>query len=186
MQLSRRRLGPDEIDHELLWLSVSLGSFALAAFWMSLGLPWPHCTFHDLTGLPCLTCGATRAAIQFFHGNFVRALEWNPLAFAGLCAVSVFNIYAACVLVTRAPRLRIARLKSSEKNLVRALLISALLLNWCYLLGHWKKCSDALEGGDFRRQLLNSDGQNGRPTVSGVAFHGGRRRLLQNQFNLFH
>jgi uncharacterized protein DUF2752 len=139
VQLSRRRLLPDEIDHELLWLAVSLGSVAVAALWMGMGLPWPHCTFHDLTGLPCLTCGATRAAVHFFHGNFLRALEWNPLAFAALCAVSVFDIYAALALVTRAPRLRIAQLKSSEKNWMRVVVVAALILNWCYLLLHWKE-----------------------------------------------
>jgi len=50
MQLCSRRLAPDEIDHELIWLSVSLGSVAVAATWFALGLPWPRCLFHDLTG----------------------------------------------------------------------------------------------------------------------------------------
>jgi hypothetical protein len=141
VQLSRRRLLPDEIDHELLWLAVSLGSLAVAALWMGMGLPWPHCTFHDLTGLPCLTCGATRAAVQFLHGNFLRALEWNPLVFVGLCAVSIFDIYAAFALVTRAPRLRIAQLTPREKNWVRVLVVIFLGLNWIYLLSHARNYS---------------------------------------------
>lgn len=138
MQLSRRRLLPGELDHELIWLSVSLTSVTLTAFWFAFSLPWPRCTFHDLTGLPCLTCGATRAAVQFFHGNFLSALKWNPLAFAGLGVVSVFDGYAALVLATRAPRLRITQVTCSEKNLVRALAVTALILNWYYLLSHWK------------------------------------------------
>jgi hypothetical protein len=113
----------------------------MAALWVGLGLPWPICIFHDLTGWPCLTCGATRAAIQFFHGNFLSAWKWNPLVFAGLSAVAVFDVYAAFVLVTGSPRLRIAELTSAEKSLVRVLVIAALLLNWCYLFAHWRNFS---------------------------------------------
>jgi hypothetical protein len=111
----------------------------MAALWFALHLPWPRCVFHELTGLPCLTCGATRAAMQFFHGNFLVALKWNPLAFAGLCAVSVFDVYAAIVLVTRAPRVRIAHLASAEKNFLRIVVVAFLALNWVYLLSHWKE-----------------------------------------------
>ena len=141
MQLSHRSLLPGEIDHELVWLSVSLGSFAVAALWFVLRLPWPRCIFHDLTGLPCLTCGATRAAIQFCHGNFLGAWKWNPLVFAGLCAISVFDVYAVLVLVSGWPRLRIAQLTANEKNSMRVLVVAALVLNWIYLLGHWRNFS---------------------------------------------
>jgi Protein of unknown function (DUF2752) len=138
MQIARRQLIARELDHELLWLSVSLGGLTAAALWFALHLPWPRCAFHELTGLPCLTCGATRSAVEFFHGNFLMALKWNPLAFAGLWAVSVFDIYAAVVLVTRAPRLRIARLTSVERNFARILVVALFALNWIYLLAHWR------------------------------------------------
>jgi hypothetical protein len=113
----------------------------MATIWFVLGLPWPICIFHDLTGWPCLTCGATRAAIQFFHGNFLSAWKWNPLVFAGLCAVFAFDVYAAFVLIARAPRLRILQVTPAEKNVVRFLIVAALALNWIYLLGHWRKFS---------------------------------------------
>src|SRR5207247_9995538 len=88
LQLGSRRLAPGEIDRELIWLSVSLGSVVVAAICFALGLPWPRCLFHDLTGRPCVTCGMTRSAIQFFHGHFLAALQWNPLVFAALCGLS--------------------------------------------------------------------------------------------------
>jgi hypothetical protein len=136
VRLSRRCLHPGELDHELIWFSVSLSSLAMAALWFALHLPWPRCVFHELTGLPCLTCGATRAAMQFFHGNFRVALKWNPLAFAGLCAVSVFDLYAAIVLATHAPRWRIVYLTTFEKRFARMLVVALSLLNWVYLLSH--------------------------------------------------
>ncbi len=138
MQICWRRVGPRETDHELLWLSVSLAGLAAAAAWLAVGLPWPHCAFLAITGHPCLTCGATRAAIQFFHGNFLAALRWNPLAFASLCFVALFDGYAAVVLVTGAPRLRLCDLTAAQKKLVRILVIAMLALNWIYLLATWR------------------------------------------------
>jgi Protein of unknown function (DUF2752) len=139
MQLLRRPLAPGETDHELIWLSVSLASLGLATTWFALGLPWPHCLFHDLTGRPCMTCGMTRSAIQFFHGDFLAAFQWNPLVFAALCGLSIFNAYAFIVLATRAPRLRIALWTGAEKKYARIIVITALFLNWAYLLLHWRQ-----------------------------------------------
>ena len=133
MRLIVRRLEPGELNHELLWLSASIGSLSLAVIWFSLGLPWPICVFHTLTGHPCATCGATRSAIAFFHGQFFSAWKWNPLAFVGYCTFSIFNAYAATVLVTRAPRLRIAHIKMNDKKFLRVLVIALLALNWIYL-----------------------------------------------------
>src|SRR5216110_2371064 len=139
MQIScRHRLAPHEIDHELLWLSVSLGSLCVAVLWFALGLPWPRCVFHELTGLPCVTCGMTRSAIQFFHGNFLAALRWNPLIFAFLCGVTVFDLYAFTVIAICAPRLRITFQTEAGKNSTRRIVIAALALNWVYLLSHWR------------------------------------------------
>ena len=131
------RLNSGEVDHELIWLSISVVSLAAAAIWLTLGLPWPVCAFHQLTGLPCVTCGMTRCAIQFFHGHFLAALKWNPLIFVLLCGVIAFDVYAVAVLVTRTPRLRVA-FGQAEKKYARAIVIIALALNWAYLVSHWR------------------------------------------------
>jgi hypothetical protein len=134
MQLTRRRLGPNEIDHELIWLSVSLGALALAAGWFALRLPWPHCMFLAVTGHPCVTCGATRSAIAFFHADFWSAWKWNPLVFLFLSGLSIFDAYAFAVLVFRAPRLRIVQFTPRQKIVLRFLAVILLLSNWIYLL----------------------------------------------------
>jgi hypothetical protein len=139
MQVLRRPLAPGETDHELIWLSISVASIGLAATWFAVGLPWPRCLFHDITGRPCVTCGMTRSAIQFFHGHLLAAFQWNPLVFAALCGLSIFNAYAFVVLVTRAPRLRIALWTRAEKKYARIIVITALTLNWAYLLLHWRQ-----------------------------------------------
>ncbi len=138
MRFSVRRLAPGELDHELIWLSASVVSIGLAAAWLTIGLPWPRCVFHDLTRLPCVTCGMTRCGIQFLQGHFLAAFEWNPLVFAALCALIVFDVYALATLLVRVPRLRIHSLNDRAKRFLRVSVISAVTLNWIYLLLHWR------------------------------------------------
>jgi hypothetical protein len=134
MQMIRRPLAPGETNYEFIWLSVSSVGLVLAASWLALKLPWPICLFHALTGRPCLTCGATRSAIAFFHAHFLAAFEWNPLAFLCYCALSLFNVYAFATVVMRTPRLRIVQVNPGERKFVRGSIIALLLLNWAYLL----------------------------------------------------
>jgi Protein of unknown function (DUF2752) len=138
MQVVARRLKRGEIDHELIWLSASVVSLGLAAAWLTVDLPWPRCIFHEVTGLPCATCGMTRCGIQFFHGHFLGALKWNPLVFTALCGLTAFDLYAFATLATRGPRLRIRFYTKTAKTFVRIAVISALVLNWIYLLMYWR------------------------------------------------
>ena len=137
MQICRRQLDSGDIDHELIWLSVSVLSLGAAALWLALGLPWPLCVFHQLTGLPCLTCGMTRCGIEFFHGHFFAALKWNPLVFAFLLGVIAFDLYAFAAIALGRPRLRIL-FRQAEKKYARGVLVAALSLNWFYLVSHWR------------------------------------------------
>lgn len=134
MQIRQRQLAPQEIDHELIWLLVSLGGFAGLAACLSAHLPMPRCIFHSLTGVPCVTCGATRSAWQFLQGHFWAALLFNPLAFLAYCGVLVFDFYALIILIGRRPRLRLEPLTQAEKSLARYLVIALLAANWIYLI----------------------------------------------------
>ena len=137
MRITARHLVPGEIDHELIWLSATAVSLGLAVSWFALGLPWPRCVFHDLTGLPCVTCGMTRSAIQFLHGHFFAALKWNPLVFALLGGVMAFDLYAFTAIALRRPRLRIV-FRQAERKYARGVIVAVLALNWFYLLSHWR------------------------------------------------
>jgi hypothetical protein len=134
MRLHWRRLRPGELDHELVWLCVSVASAGTAAVWLALHLPWPRCGFLAVTGLPCFTCGATRASLAFLQGQFATAWATNPLVFAGLCAVVAYDLYALVVLVSRAPRVRVEFTSRLAWRGVVALGIAAALVNWAYLL----------------------------------------------------
>jgi hypothetical protein len=136
MRLVWRRIPPEDFNHELVWLAVSAAALAAGSIWLWLGLPWRRCPFLAVTGFPCLTCGATRCAIAFLHGNLSMAWSWNPLAFVALCAVALFNLYALIVLVARGARLRVIAWTRAEKNAVRLAVIALIVMNWAYLIAH--------------------------------------------------
>ena len=136
MRLVTRPLAPKEFDHELVWLAVSVAVLVAGGGWLWLGLPWPGCPLLELTGYPCLTCGATRCAMALGHGHLLQALQWNPLAFVGLGGLALFDLYAAVVLLTRWPRLRLVDWTRAEKNAVRIGVIVLVAVNWIYLLAH--------------------------------------------------
>ena len=110
-----------------------MGTAVLVLFWGSAGLPWPQCIFHHFTGEPCLTCGATRAAIALLHGNFPAAFALNPLATFALLAAIALNVYAAISLACRAGRLRFL-ISVRAKFVLRIAVVVAVVANWLYLI----------------------------------------------------
>ncbi|MEO5720034.1 MAG: DUF2752 domain-containing protein [Chthoniobacterales bacterium] len=134
MRVELRRLRAGEADHELIWLAVTVGAALVASAWLALQLPWPVCTFRSLTGVPCLTCGATHSSLAFLHGNFGAALRFNPLIFAGLCAVALFDLYALVVLVTRTRRVRVSFPNPRTRKWLLAVGLLIGFSNWIYLL----------------------------------------------------
>ncbi len=122
---------------ELIWLLVTVSGAAGILLWLSLPLPWPQCTFRALFGIPCLTCGATRAALAFLHGNFLSAWRFNPMAALGFGLIALFDAYAFAVLASRAPRLRPAFAGQNQRRAAAGLIVSAALVNWIYLLRHF-------------------------------------------------
>ncbi len=136
MRFVWRRVPPEDFNHELVWLAVSVAAIAAGAVWLGLGLPGLACPFRAVTGYPCLTCGATRCAIAISHGHLLTAWSWNPLAFVALCGVALFDLYAAAVLLTRGPRLHVIDWTRAEKNVVRVAVVVLIVANWAYLVAH--------------------------------------------------
>ena len=60
-------------------LAPAFALLALAALLLA-GLPW-KCPLLALTGIPCPTCGLTRAARLALHGDFGAATRMHPLWF---------------------------------------------------------------------------------------------------------
>ena len=56
----------------------------------------PPCALNTLTGLRCLSCGATRATLALVRGDLFTAIYYNPLYFAFLCWLGY--LYARLVI----------------------------------------------------------------------------------------
>jgi hypothetical protein len=109
-------------------------SALIAAIWLKLGLPTPLCPLHALSGIPCPTCGATRAVAALIQGEIARAIILNPLMMALLLGAALYVCYAAVVVLGRLPRLRWEPLTKTEANLASFAAMVLLATNWMYLL----------------------------------------------------
>lgn len=132
-----RPLHPGEIDHEKLWLAVGLGACLLGGAWLALDLPLPECNFKRITGLPCPTCGSTRAVRALRDTDILSAMQWNPLVTLGFAAAAVYLLYAAVVLLFRLPRFRPGPPSARGSRMLRIAAVALLLVNWIYLF--WAK-----------------------------------------------
>lgn len=133
MRLQLRPPIPGGRDHELMWGSLLLIAALLGAAWLSLGLPTPLCPLHALSGIPCPTCGTTRAASALLHGDISRALAWNPLTALALAFAALYVLYAAAVVIGKLPRLR-WEVSCAESRWIRIFAILLIAANWAYLL----------------------------------------------------
>lgn len=135
MKIQRRPIIPGSRDPELIWGSILLLAALLATAWLSSGIATPRCLLHAATGIPCPTCGMTRATWHLLHGEIGRAFLLNPLMAAALLGAALYICYAAVVVIGRLPRLRLEALTKTEANLVRIAVIGLLTANWLYLIG---------------------------------------------------
>jgi hypothetical protein len=68
----------------LLALALTIGALILFHFDPSSSHFYPHCLFHDWTGLYCPGCGSTRALHAMLHLHLLTAFRFNPLAILAL------------------------------------------------------------------------------------------------------
>ncbi len=134
MRVERRRLRAGELDHELIWLAVTVGAALLGFIWLALHLPWPSCTFRSVTGWPCATCGATRASLAFLQGDLGAAWRFNPMIAMGLVGIVLFDLYALWVVSTRARRVRFTHFPMSARKWIAGAIVLTVAGNWVYLL----------------------------------------------------
>jgi len=63
----------------ILYLMITLGVVIFFYFYNPVTKAYPSCPFYHFTGLYCPGCGSSRAVYQIVHGNFLYALNLNPL-----------------------------------------------------------------------------------------------------------
>lgn len=89
------------------------------------------CLFHRWTGLPCLTCGSTRACAALATGDVSGAFRIQPLVSALLAAGAAAGLAHSLLLACgRAVEVRLSA--GERRTLLRAGLVLAAV-NWVYL-----------------------------------------------------
>jgi hypothetical protein len=79
-----------------LWGGAALVCAASAPFAKDLAAGAPACPFRAFTGVPCATCGGTRALLALARFDAFAALSWNPLVTLG---AAVFLLGGGVALV---------------------------------------------------------------------------------------
>jgi len=92
----------------------------------------PNCLFKSLTGFPCLTCGMSRLLINLSHFKILTAFYFNPLIFIGIIIILILMLFALISYLFHLPHYHLI-LTKTEKRLLLAFIILAVLLNWSYL-----------------------------------------------------
>jgi hypothetical protein len=134
-------------DLSVIILPLMLFGFLLARFAAPLFRLLPACTFRQVTGVPCPSCGATRAGLALAQGDLSAALSYNPLwvislgILFGWSAWRVFEIWGGKSIFSN-PSKRMAKIFSTcfkrtdfkMQQRLRWVVISAIVLNWIYLI----------------------------------------------------
>ncbi|HLX13469.1 MAG TPA: DUF2752 domain-containing protein [Bacteroidota bacterium] len=59
------------------------------------------CLFKAITGLPCPSCGATRAILLLLHGNFRDSMMMNPLGIILLLGLIILLLWLIADMLRR-------------------------------------------------------------------------------------
>jgi hypothetical protein len=94
------------------------------------------CALKTVTGVPCPTCGGTRAATHLAHGDVLAATAANPLVSLGLMAALVWVL----LRVATGRSLVLAPSSPHQRRWLWAAGSAAFIANWAYVLatdGPW-------------------------------------------------
>jgi hypothetical protein len=123
----------DRVDRQVadLWAVVAVGALALVPYWRTLSSTLPLCPMRSLSGLPCPTCGTTRAVASAVGGRWLDAVLYNPLVTLAAIAFVVIGLAAPAWVRLGG---RVPDLRTAPSIRLRIAIASGLAGNWLYLI----------------------------------------------------
>jgi hypothetical protein len=116
--------------HAEVFAAIGFLSYLVARFVPVLSVPYV-CPVRALAGIPCATCGMTRAFVALAHGDPAAALGASPLGtFLAACAWA----FAVAALARAALGAPWPRLPDRAARALVAVGLGSLLANWVWLV----------------------------------------------------
>jgi len=119
--------GRQSLSIHVVWMVIIFGVLAVYKF-----SPPAICVFHEVTGYPCLSCGATRAANAFFEGDLTSMIYFNPLVVMFCAGLFFFSLFKLLEFIFNFKL--ILRFDRKTALGARLLLVVMVAANWLFLI----------------------------------------------------
>ena len=129
--MTTRAVTKEERQLAYLWLAAAVSALALKPLWLAVTPFLRPCVFRSLTGIPCPTCGTTRATAAFLDGHLMAAFAANPLASA---AGLLFVVGAPMATLWAILRWPVPTLPTPLPRWMRIGGVLLLIVNWLYVI----------------------------------------------------
>ena len=103
----------------------------LRPIWIAIAPHLGSCTFRNLTGIPCPSCGTTRTALALLNFDICSALAVNPL---GTLVAVFFIIGGGLALIWVLFRGPVPIFNLSWSRWWTGAIVGIVLINWMYLI----------------------------------------------------
>ncbi|MEE9555290.1 MAG: DUF2752 domain-containing protein [candidate division Zixibacteria bacterium] len=131
MRIRFDKYNPGSSVH-MIWGAIALLVIVTAGLYRDLIGLMPACVFHGITGIPCLTCGATRSVVSLSTFDLTSSFLLNPLLVIFIIGIIIFSsLHLAGFVFKRKLNLE---LTPQEKKGIRIAVIALIALNWIYLV----------------------------------------------------
>ena len=94
------------------------------------------CPIKNIAGIPCPSCGTTRAVIAIINGHFSEAALINPLGYLAVVATAVLPVWLSYDLLLQKETLRVSYNKAENyikgSKIFIALAACLMLTNWIW------------------------------------------------------
>lgn len=111
-----------------LLFALPMGAFLVQSETIDLGT----CSMKAFVGIPCLSCGSTRATMTLLAGDLIKALKLQPLMISIYFSITIWGLMSFYTFLKN--RKLVLDLTKREDLIFKISLVTLPLLNWAYLI----------------------------------------------------